>query len=110
MFKCVFPVLFAAAAATASAQPEGRLAPVYDPQGRLIPYDGKPEPRVETPPSASSAKAGPKAGKKKSAQRKAAQAAINLRSHIEASKAEVHKITLHMIYEARQRGLVGAAG
>lgn len=74
MFKCVFPVLFAAAAATASAQPEGRLAPVYDPQGRLIPYDGKPEPRVETPPSASSAKAGPKAGKKKSAQRKAAQA------------------------------------
>ncbi|NMG35609.1 GntR family transcriptional regulator [Azoarcus sp. TTM-91] len=43
-------------------------------------------------------------------QRKAAQAAINLRSHIEASKAEVHKITLHMIYEARQRGLVGAAG
>lgn len=74
LFKCVFPVLFAAAAATASAQPEGRLAPVYDPQGRLIPYDGKPEPRVETPPSASSAKAGPKAGKKKSAQRKAAQA------------------------------------
>lgn len=74
MLKCVFPVLFAAAAATASAQPEGRLAPVYDPQGRLIPYDGKPEPRVETPPSASSAKAGPKAGKKKSAQRKAAQA------------------------------------
>lgn len=42
-------------------------------------------------------------------QRKAAQAAINLRSHIEASKAEVHKITLHMLYEARQRGLIGVA-
>lgn len=42
-------------------------------------------------------------------QRKAAQASINLRSHIEASKAEVHKITLHMLYEARQRGLIGVA-
>lgn len=40
-------------------------------------------------------------------QRKGANAAINLRSHIEASKAEVHKITLHMLYEARERGLVG---
>lgn len=35
-------------------------------------------------------------------QRKAAQASINLRAHIEASKAEVHKITLHMLHEARQ--------
>ena len=37
-------------------------------------------------------------------QRKAAQAALNLKSHIEASRAEVRKITLHMLYEARQRG------
>lgn len=26
-----------------------------------------------------------------------------LRSHIETSKAEVRKITLHMLYEARER-------
>lgn len=35
-------------------------------------------------------------------QRKAAQAAILLRSHIAASKAEVRKITLHMLHVARQ--------
>lgn len=43
------------------------------------------------------------------AHRKAAQAAITLKSHIEASRAEVHKITLHMLHEARQRGLVELA-
>jgi len=37
------------------------------------------------------------------AQRKEAQAAIAVRSHIEASKAEIHKITLHMLHEARER-------
>jgi len=42
-------------------------------------------------------------------QRKAAQASINLRSHIEASKAEVHKITLHMLHEARQRNIASTA-
>jgi DNA-binding GntR family transcriptional regulator len=36
-------------------------------------------------------------------QRKAAQAAILLRSHISASKAEVRKITLHMLHMARQK-------
>jgi DNA-binding GntR family transcriptional regulator len=36
------------------------------------------------------------------AHRKAAQAAILLRSHITASKAEVRKITLHMLHVARQ--------
>jgi DNA-binding GntR family transcriptional regulator len=35
-------------------------------------------------------------------QRKAAQALILLKSHIEASKAEVRKITLHKLYQARQ--------
>lgn len=35
-------------------------------------------------------------------QRKAAQAAMLLRSHIEASKSEVRKITLHMLHMARQ--------
>lgn len=72
MSKYVFPVLLAAAAATATAQSEGPPAPVYDPQGRLIPYDVKPEPQVETPPRASSAKPGAKAGKKKAGKRKAA--------------------------------------
>lgn len=36
------------------------------------------------------------------AQRKVTQAAILLRSHISASKAEVRKITLHMLHVARQ--------
>ncbi|GHT86505.1 GntR family transcriptional regulator [Betaproteobacteria bacterium] len=34
--------------------------------------------------------------------RQGAQAASRLRTHIEASKAEVRKITLHMLYEARE--------
>jgi DNA-binding GntR family transcriptional regulator len=38
--------------------------------------------------------------------RKGAQAAIAVRSHIEASKAEIHKITLHMLHEARERARV----
>lgn len=66
MFKYAFPVFFAAVAATASAQPEMLPAPVYDPQGRLIPYDVKPEPQAEMPSRASpkaSAKAGKKTGK-----------------------------------------------
>ena len=37
-------------------------------------------------------------------QRKPDQAALLLRSHIEASKLEVRKITLHMLYEARRGG------
>lgn len=36
-------------------------------------------------------------------QRKATPLKISLRSHIEASKAEVQKITIHMLYEARER-------
>ena len=36
-------------------------------------------------------------------QRKQAQAAILLKSHIDASKAEVRKITLHRLHEARER-------
>lgn len=36
-------------------------------------------------------------------QRKADQAQLLLRTHIETSKAEVRKITLHMLYEARER-------
>lgn len=36
-------------------------------------------------------------------QRKTDQAQLLLRSHIETSKTEVRKITLHMLYEARER-------
>jgi DNA-binding GntR family transcriptional regulator len=36
-------------------------------------------------------------------QRKASQAALLIASHIEASKAEVRKITLHMLHSARQQ-------
>ena len=35
-------------------------------------------------------------------QRKSDQAQLLLRAHIEASKAEVRKITVHMLYEARR--------
>jgi DNA-binding GntR family transcriptional regulator len=35
-------------------------------------------------------------------QRRADQAVMLLRTHIEASKAEVRKITLHMLHEARE--------
>lgn len=41
--------------------------------------------------------------------RRATQATINLKSHIEESRAEVHKITLHMLHEARERALVELA-
>jgi DNA-binding GntR family transcriptional regulator len=41
-------------------------------------------------------------------QRKSDQAQLLLRTHIEASKAEVRKITLHMLYEARRRSAGGA--
>jgi DNA-binding GntR family transcriptional regulator len=37
-------------------------------------------------------------------QRRADQAVMLLRTHVEASKAEVRKITLHMLHEARERG------
>jgi len=36
--------------------------------------------------------------------RRADEAARMLRSHIEMSKAEVRKITLHMLHEAREKG------
>ncbi|MBL8481457.1 MAG: GntR family transcriptional regulator, partial [Rhodocyclaceae bacterium] len=36
-------------------------------------------------------------------QRRAAQSAVLLKSHIAASKAEVRKITLHLLHQARQR-------
>lgn len=41
-------------------------------------------------------------------ERKEAQAGMLLKSHIESSKAEVRKITIHMLYAARQR--LGGAG
>ena len=42
--------------------------------------------------------------------RKATEASIALKGHIEASKAEVQKITLHMLHEARERALGELAG
>jgi DNA-binding GntR family transcriptional regulator len=41
-------------------------------------------------------------------QRRADAAALLLRTHIEGSKAEVRKITLHMLHEARERSAVGS--
>jgi len=38
-------------------------------------------------------------------QRKSAQAVMLLKAHIAASKAEVRKITLHMLHEASRRGV-----
>lgn len=42
-------------------------------------------------------------------QRKSDQAQLLMRTHIETSKTEVRKITLHMLYEARAQGGAGAA-
>ncbi|KAG1482289.1 hypothetical protein G6F53_014094 [Rhizopus delemar] len=39
--------------------------------------------------------------------RRADEATRMLRSHIEMSKAEVRKITLHMLHEARETGVGG---
>jgi hypothetical protein len=47
--KYLLPFMFFLAATGVSAQPEARPTPVYDPLGRLIPYDVKPEPQAETP-------------------------------------------------------------
>ncbi len=40
-------------------------------------------------------------------QRKADPARLMIRSHIEQSKTEVHKITLHTLHEARATALAG---
>lgn len=39
MFKWLFPLFFMTLAATAQAQSQPPSGPLYDPQGRLIPYD-----------------------------------------------------------------------
>ena len=41
MFKWLFPFLFLCFMAPVHAESEGPDGPVYDPQGRLIPYDAK---------------------------------------------------------------------
>lgn len=84
MFKHVFTVLFAAAATTAVAQTEAMPAPVYDPQGRLIPYDVRPEPPPEVVSPRASSKAGAKAGKK--AAKKTGKKASKKKRNKKASK------------------------
>ncbi|MDE2600525.1 MAG: hypothetical protein KGL40_12970 [Rhodocyclaceae bacterium] len=61
MFKYLFPLVTCLVVTAVSAQSEAAPAPVYDPQGRLIPYDAhKPEPQAEpVPPPRASAKASP---------------------------------------------------
>lgn len=68
LFKWLFPLFFLMIAATAQAQPQPPSGPLYDPQGRLIPYD-PPSEANEPPRPASKPKT---AGKQKSASKPAA--------------------------------------
>ena len=70
MFKWLFPLFFLMVAVTAQAQPQPPSGPLYDPQGRLIPYDPPAEVN-ETPRPASKPKA---SAKKKSGSKSAASA------------------------------------
>lgn len=70
MFKWLFPLLFLMVAATAQAQPLPPSGPLYDPQGRLIPYD-PPSEANEAPRPASKPKA---SAKKKPGSKSAASA------------------------------------
>lgn len=68
MFKCLSPLLFLSVAAAAQGQPPP--APLYDPQGRLIPYDvsaseASEAPRALSTPQATEKKRRPKATAKK---------------------------------------------
>ena len=44
LFKWLFPLIFLCLTGAAHAQQEGPDGPVFDPQGRLIPYDAKKPP------------------------------------------------------------------
>lgn len=70
MFKWLFPLLFLTAAGAARAQPPS--TPLYDPQGRLIPYDASNPNTIEAPRPASKPKA---TGKKRNSKAKASAAA-----------------------------------
>lgn len=63
MFKCLSPLFFLAFVATAQAQPPS--GPLFDPQGRLIPYD--PPSEVDAAPQPVTPKAKPAAKKKSKA-------------------------------------------
>lgn len=63
MFKWLFPLLFLTAAGAARAQPPS--TPLYDPQGRLIPYDASNPNAIEAPRPASKPKAAQKKRKSK---------------------------------------------
>ncbi|HEY1077159.1 MAG TPA: hypothetical protein VGE56_05435 [Rhodocyclaceae bacterium] len=86
MSKYLFPLLFLFAAATVSAQPETPPAPVYDPQGRLIPYDvRKDEPPVVAPARSSDKPV--KAGKTKSSRHAKAKSVKGKSAKARAPKA-----------------------
>lgn len=65
MFKWLFPLLFLIAAGAVQAQPQAPSGPLYDPQGRLIPYDPSSPDALETPRPASKPKASAKKSKAK---------------------------------------------
>lgn len=80
LFKWLFPLLFMLSAATLQAQPQSPSGPLFDPQGRLIPYDppseaSDPPPPARKPKAAAQAKPGKKSAAKPGAKRKAGKAA-----------------------------------
>jgi hypothetical protein len=69
LFKCLSPLIFLVASAAAQAQPPS--GPLYDPQGRLIPYDASTPDASEAPRPAIK----PRATKKKRKSKASAAAA-----------------------------------
>jgi hypothetical protein len=61
LFKKLFLLLFLMFAASTQAQPLPPARPLYDPQGRLIPYD-PPQDEAEAAPKSAKAKASSKRG------------------------------------------------
>lgn len=79
LFKWLFPLLFMLSAATLQAQPQSPSGPLFDPQGRLIPYDPPSEasdpPPARKPKAAAQTKSGKKSAAKPGAKRKAGKVA-----------------------------------
>ncbi len=72
LLKWLFPLIFLCLAGAAHAQQDGPEAPIFDPQGRLIPYDAKKPPvaneqrKSAKSPKVSTAKSGQKLRNKSS--------------------------------------------
>lgn len=81
LFKWLFPLLFMMSAVSVHAQPQAPSGPLFDPNGRLIPYDPPSEaseaPRPVSKPKAAAKKtSGKKSAAKSPVKRKAGKASV----------------------------------